>query len=287
MGCFDIFCFICGNNCNNLIQRDANSEYNKIFKKLNWKINCTVLLPNNDVVHNCTETACSIDFTNYLTKKNYSANLWLNDLNYFDNYISNRGIFLHTDCWKYIKNAYGIELKYKDIPVFYTKNYAPLKIKYGDITKYWDQDLDYEKMFFDKNIYMAFSPLESDNIKNITRIKKIVSQIKLKKEKRIGPSVSATFYPNKTIKLGNNNLFWEKKNNKWVELKEEIKIKLYEFINIPKNIKKINDIPQIGEFNKIPLFVNDFYIKNKKYYIKFIGTDKTINDLDKYLSKQI
>ena len=119
---------------------------------------------------------------------------------------------------------------------------------------------------------------------NITRIKKIVSQLKLKKEARKGPSISATFYPNKTVKLGNNNLLWEKKNGKWVELLDKPIIKLFEFITIPKNIKKINLIPQIGQHNTIPLFVNDYYIKNNKYYIEFIGSDILINDLSKKIT---
>jgi len=276
MGCWDIFCFICGNNCNNLGDN----------KKLNWKIDCTLLLANNDVVHDCVEQSCNVDFQNIKTNERYSANIYDNDIDYFDDYITNQGIFLHTDCWKYIKKEYKIELQYKDLPIFYTNfAYEPIKIEYGDIKNYWGQDLDYEQMDLDKKIYMAYSPLESDNIKNITRIKKIVSQLKLKKEIRKGPSVSATFYPNKSIKLGNNNLFWEKKNGKWVELKEKPIIKLYEFNQKPKNTRKIEYTPQIGQHNTIPLFVNNFYIKNKIYYIEFIGSEKMIKELDVFINK--
>lgn len=286
MGCLDIFCFICGNNCNNY-NNSEDSEFIKISKKLDWKINCTMLLANNEVIHNCIEESCSAYFENNKRKERYSASLYSNDTDYFDYYEYNRGIFLHTDCWKYIKKEYNIELQYKDLPVFFTKVDEPLKIDYGVIKHYWEQFTDYEKMYLDKNIYMAFSPLEPDNSKNITRIKKIVSQLKLKKEARKGPSVSATFYPNKTIKLGNNNLFWEKKNGKWVELKEHAIIKLYEFIIKPKKPLKINFMPQIGEHNTIPLFVNKFYGKNKKYYIEFIGSEKMMNELDSYLKKLI
>jgi hypothetical protein len=284
MGCWDIFCFICGNNCNNLGSSEFSEqypEYGKLFKKLNWKKNCSLLLLNNEVVHDCIERDCNVGFENVKTGDRYTANYNI-DIDYFSSRITNYGIYLHTDCWKYIKKSYGIELKYADLPAFNLKlTYEPLNINYGDIKKYWGQDLDYQQMFLDKKIYMAFSPLESDNSKNITRIKKIVSQLKLKKEARKGPSVSATFYPNKTIKLGNNNLFWEKKNGKWVELSDKPIIKLFEFITVPKNKKKINNIPQIGQNNTIPLFVNNFYIQNKKYYIEFIGSEKIINDLSK------
>jgi len=286
MGCWDIFCFICGNNCNNLENEEFSEkypEYKKLHKKLNWKKNCTLLLLNNEVVHDCVERDCNVGFENVKTKSRYTANYNL-DFDYFSNWITNYGIYLHTDCWKYIKNTYGIELKYSDLPTFNTKlTYEPLNINYGEITKYWGQDLNYRQMFLDKKIYMAFSPLESDNNKNLTRIKKIVSQLKLKKEVRKGPSVSATFYPDKTIKLGNNKLFWEKKNGKWSELTEKPIKKLYEFTSAPKNKNKINAIPQLGQHNTILLFVNDYYIENKKYYIEFIGSEKMINDLSKKL----
>jgi hypothetical protein len=289
MGCWDIFCFICGNNCNNLKSDEFSEkypEYEKLYKKLNWKKNCTLLLLNNEVVHDCIEQSCNVDFLNVKTGDRYTAN-WDFGFSYF--YEGKSGIYLHTDCWKYIKSTYGIELKYSDLPTFNLKlTYSALNINYGEITKYWGQDLDYQQMFLDKNIYMAFSPLESDNNKNLTRIKKIVSQLKLKKgakEIRKGPSVSATFYPNKSIKLGNNNSFWEKKNGKWVDLKEKSMIKLYEFNQKPKNTRKIEYTPQIGQHNTIPLFVNKFFIINKKYYIEFIGSEKMINELDIFINK--
>jgi len=290
MGCWDIFCFICGNNCNNIENQrflEQNNEFAKkypdINKKLNWKNKCTLLLVNNEVVHDCVEQSCNVDFLNIKTNKTYTANHY-EFFSYFGG--EEVGVFLHTDCWKYIKNTYGIELSYKDLPTFnINSSDEPLDIKYGEIKRYWGQYFDYQQMFLDKKIYMALSPLESDNSKNITRIKKIISQLKLKKEARKGPSVSATFYPNKVIKLGNNNLFWEKKNGKWVELSETPIKKLYEFTSVPKKTIKINDIPQIGEHNTKPLFVNNFYIKNKKYYIEFIGSEKIMIDLDKYIKK--
>jgi hypothetical protein len=97
-----------------------------------------------------------------------------------------------------------------------------MKIDYGEIKKYWNQYMQYDKMYIDKNIYMLDSPLLTTNIENIKRIKKIVNQMKLKKELRPSPPVSATFYKNNDIKLGDNNKFWIIKNYKWMEIKEDI-----------------------------------------------------------------
>jgi hypothetical protein len=57
MGCYDIFCILCGCPAHGGIYAEENDEikfakYNKI---INWLDNCTLLLANGSVVHNCTE----------------------------------------------------------------------------------------------------------------------------------------------------------------------------------------------------------------------------------------
>jgi hypothetical protein len=128
--------------------------------------------------------------------------------------------------------------------------------------------MDFYNMYLDNNLYMLQSPLYTG--KNVTRIKKIIKQIKLKKELRPSPSISATFYKNNIIKMGNNNKFWIIKNNKWNEIKEDVIKKIF-------NIKPLSSwnfhyLSQIGEFSTIPLFINN--LKNNK--LELIGTTNAI-----------
>ena len=92
------------------------------------------------------------------------------------------------------------------------------KIDYKPIDKYWDQDFNFFLILLDSNEYMCESPFT--NNKNALRIKKILSQMKINTDlNRKGPSVSATFYPDKTIKYGLDNKLWIKSNVN-VEIKE-------------------------------------------------------------------
>ena len=132
---------------------------------------------------------------------------------------------------------------------------------------------------------MLDSPLVSTNKKNIIRIKKIIQQLNIKKEKRPSPSVSATFYKNNEIKLGNDNFFWIIKNGRWNKIKDEVFKKTIIFDKkFNKNVKMlsiINKIPAIGEYNNEPLFVLNFKKTNKgEIQIIFIGIEKSINNLN-------
>ena len=64
-----------------------------------------------------------------------------------------------------------------------------------------------------------------------------------------------------------------------MELNEKVITKEYKFIGIPKSERKINLIPQIGESNKIPLFVSDFYKYRKNNFIELVGTEKTLKSI--------
>ena len=97
---------------------------------------------------------------------------------------------------------------------------------------------------------MVESPLV--NIKNASRIKKNIKQLKIKSG-RSGPSISASFYKNGDIKIGNDGYFWIIKNNKWMKINEK---PIIEIIKIKNNLLK--KIPQIGYTNKEPLFVKDY-----------------------------
>ena len=251
MGCWDIYCFICGNTCHSSDHDDYPNLNKKeiilLNKELKWLNKCTMLLANNKIIHGCKEVSCNNQF--------YKNGIKLN---------------------------YGIELKFGDICVKIYKKFDPLNIDYGIIKKYWNQFISYDDIYNDNNMYIIKDPLLNDN-KNTIRIKKIFTQLKLKKIIRPGPSVSATFYKNNDIKIGNNNKFWIISGNKWIQLKDNVIKKKYNINNNLKKNKKINTIPQIGEYNTVPLFVNSFEFKNKMSIIEYIGTVETINYIDKNL----
>lgn len=282
---WDIYCCICGFSC-----IGANFDYLKEeFKNFNIDISDKDI---KNIVHDIKWVNKKI--TLYANNK---IKVWKNNEYDISNHLpfvddNEYGILLHYDCWKFIKINYGIKLEYKNLPVNYidinkvknksTNQTILMNINYGEITKYWQQFMAFERIYIDNNLYMIQSPLVTNNTKNINRIKKIVNQLKLKKELRPSPSISASFYKNNIIKIGNNNKFWIIKNKKWYEIKEDV-IKKQFNIN-PKNIWKFmypskylsNYLPLIGEYNIIPLFINN--IKNNK--LELIGTQNTISEFE-------
>ena len=79
----------------------------KIKKMLNNYLDqinrCTILTPNNEIHHNCINSDCSSSFINKDNKNEYDIGVYYNLFSYFSDNYKNKGIFLHTDCWKYIK----------------------------------------------------------------------------------------------------------------------------------------------------------------------------------------
>lgn len=306
MGCWDVFCFICGNPCHSMFRdsvqffkdeiewyklhkkskhyqslkkwydiyeskRDIIHEINKAIKSTEWMNKNTMLLATNKIIHGCKETSCNINFVD----KN--GNVYIHDPagSYKDMNMS-YGIFIHTDCWNFINKNYGIKLKFSDIPVFVSKNYLkPVEfINYGKIENYWLQDFKFIEIVIDKNVYICSSPLLED--KNISQIKSNFSKLKIKPD-RPSPRSSATFYKSKTYKIGENKNIWFIKNNKWNELKDKIiedtvvypiaKLSDYKFIHILK---------YIGEFNSTPVFVKNINKNKKNIEITFIKSQDLI-----------
>ena len=266
MGCWDIFCFLCGNNChgirnepeefleyiseNKQVQKDYIIKFNKMIKNTKWLTKCTFLCANNMVIHGCKETGCNIQFYDKKTKKYYYHNGY-----YVENGLY--GLFVHTDCWKFIKKEYNIKLNFSYLPILNFKNYNNKLFKfinYGTIEKYWGQDFNFNQIILDNNQEICISPLKSDLVAN--NIKKIFSKLKIRSDDtRISPVVSATFYTSNTYKVGTNRNIWCKKGNKWVEIKDTIKI-------IVPNLKAKN-IVLMGDVNKEPIFIINI-ITNKK-----------------------
>jgi len=306
MGCWDIYCFICGNTCHNLLgdineyieeiksidisKTRKQNEFTKYIKKIQssptiisdlkelnkntkWLNKCTMLLSDNNIVHNVEETGCNILFE----KENFSAeHIGRGNLCGLFQYGTPCGIFIHTDCWKFVKNKYNIELNISYLPpVSEITNYKNFNIDYGEIEKYWDQDFKFSELAVDKKQYLCSSPLKND--KNITQIKKNINNLKLKNKDRVGPVVSATFYKNGDIKIGKNKNFWIIKNNKWTEIKEKI-IKQKVHIDISKVNNKqrkiIENIPLVGLYSKQPLFMSTTKgIKKNVVEVEFLLTE--------------
>ena len=74
-----------------------------------WLNQCTLLCANTKVIHGCKEVACIITF------QDKKGNRYTNSTRYdFD---APHGVFAHTDCWKYVKQEYGISLNYSHLPI--------------------------------------------------------------------------------------------------------------------------------------------------------------------------
>ena len=297
MGCFDIFCIICGNSCYSYVYEQEfteswdNVSIDKIKKlkvnqKMKWLNKCTMLLKNNKVIHGVTEVTCGNEF------QSKTGQHYIHHPHSIDGipFIYPEGLFMHTDCWKFIKKEYNVKLTYGDLPLIInpknTYKYSLDGINYGKIADYWSQCMEHNQMIVDDNIWMSFSPLDSTaymHSKNISRIKKIVSQLKINKDaKRVGPNVSATFYKNGDIKLGNNGSFWIKKAGRWVEMDIEIEKRTYKFKpNDKKMCTRLAKISSIGEENRVALFINDYITSNNVCSIDIIGDSELLEKLDK------
>jgi hypothetical protein len=303
MGCWDVFCFICGNPCHSFlngyidsieetINEEIKSSYpkfvkdelkklkeyknlitdlKKLEKKIKWMNKCSMLLINDKIVHGLEESACNVFFEN---KKFGAEHIQMQnscDASFVEK--GNCGIFIHTDCWKFIKKEYNVELKFSNLPklqkINWNKNFD---INYGTIEKYWIQDFNFTNLVCDKNQYLCSSPLVED--KNMKQIKKNINSLKIKNDpNRIGPSVSATFYNNGDIKIGKNKYFWIKKNDKWLQINEK-PIKINIEINYKKISKKIENylikIPFIGQYNIEPIFIISSQEEKSIYNIQLI-----------------
>ena len=295
MGCWDTYCLACGFPCHSnkyIIEAAEETKDNNIIKQMRHIIKETNHFNNNifltvddRTIQNCKEVSCNINFVSPSGEKlviiGYGTSLDLG---------ITPGIFIHTQCWKLIKDVYGINLKYSDLPIFYThiigkkykKDDSPIdKINYGPITKYWGQYFDYVKLIQDKNIYM----IDMSDDKNISRIKKIISQYKLKNDpKRIGPNISATFFNIGTIRLGNDKNFWEKKNNKWQQIKERSIQKEYTLKNPSKKIlERLYAIPMIGESNTRPTFIKSMNWRKNNFEVKVVTLESHLDQIDKLI----
>jgi hypothetical protein len=289
MGCWDIYCFLCGNTCHssnflyetflenvNLYETTKkkvsikNFKYHyelykkniKLFeKKINlfekntkWLNNCIFLCANNKIIYNCKEIECNIIFQD--KNKNEYQNTTFYDSNY------PYGVFIHTDCWKFIKKEFNVSLNYSHLPINIhdiTKSKIFNFINYGMIENYWGQYFNFIDLFLNNDEELILSPIK--NLIVSKNISKIFKQLNIRLDlKRISPPVSATFYKTNIYKIGINGNIWFVKSNKWIECKDTIHIKYLDTINKAFLIKKI---VFIGDYNDEPIFIVNKIQHNK------------------------
>lgn len=308
--CFDIFCAICGNPCNssewvyklflscieeykqlsrkkkldkNEIPRfnfikgyyeltEKDPDFIKKFRNLNkitkWMNKCSILLIDNRVIHNVTEKNCNVVF--YDNKNNQYEHI-VNTIESPTEKTSNRGMFIHSDCLKYINNKYKIKLTFNDLPIIQNKIHLDKMVPYidqGRIKKYQEQDFGFIDIIKNEEEFLCYSPLLKK--KNIGQINKNVNKLKLKPHRK-SPIVSATFYKNGDVKIGNNKMFWMKKQSKWVQINDN---PIIITIETKKTNKSLNKIPYIGVYNTKPLFIMSLNIIRNKYIYKILTTKK-------------
>lgn len=299
MGCADLFCFVCGNRYDSFdnflddyLKNKSTVQEEDIrnaVKKSAWMSDITMLLSDGEIVHDCTNSNCYNEFID----KSYKVYFHLEQTEDFDKY----GIFLHTDCWKYIQKKYGIDLTYNDLPIILAPDMDPFEyvnINYGAMKQYWAQDFKLLELLknacpsplagrakqatrrmppTNKHMYMLESPL-IDNKQNITRINKILKQFKIKNKKeaskRKSPNVSATFFDEGVMKFGNDGNLWIIKNNKWVLTDEKFVTVTHFFNPKKKRDKKVYQLPRIYDSTKVPIYINkvngntvDFLVSTK------------------------
>jgi hypothetical protein len=297
MGCWDIFCFLCGNPCHkpSADLKDIfleNIEYYETIKNTNKKktflnenigfenyndyktepkkflAKLTKFNFNSSWLSNCTFLSANNKIVHgckeigcnieFIDK---NKNLYLNQ-SIFESDRDMYGIFTHTDCWKYILKEYKIKLTYSHLPIINIEVTKPKVfdfIDYGKIEDYWSQDFNFIKMISDSNENLSLSPLKSDLVgKNI---KRVFTKLKIKTNGRQSPFTSATFYTNNTYKIGSNGNIWIKKSGKWIELKDTVEYNLF-----PANKYLIKKPVYIGSPNTEPVFLVLFE-KNKRIVI--------------------
>ena len=255
MGCWDIYCSLCGLPLN-------TGEFDNI-KLPKWLRRCTLLLNNNKNVSNAKEVSCNVDF---VTKNN----------SYYGVFRPYLFIAIHTDCLKFINSEKKIKLRYSDFPInskLYnqtnsTKSFV-FNIDYKPISKYWAQIFDIEQYIADG--HSLETPLKNNRTSKF--IINIFNKLKIKTD-RVGPRVSATLYDDNDLLIGSDNNIWCINKNKWTKLND---LETYNFatnIDITKkNIQILNDVYKFFEYN---------YIDDRRYNQFVLFSIPRIGQVSKY-----
>jgi hypothetical protein len=256
---------------------DDNDDYCNVKKKINsklgWLNKCTFLTMNDQIIHGCIETHCNVSFQKGNKKYEHMTNFTTGSFNDILGRCDNMGVFVHDDCWKYVKNEFDVELKYSSFPIDKTniKYYDKiLNINYGKIEAYWSQDFQFDVAYKKGHSYLCESPLK--NTESAKAIKKILTILKIKdKKERMSPSTSATFYKSGIIKVGIDGNFWKISKGKWVKMQGDVKLsKVSVDILDKKAIKKLNSLNQIGDICNGTIAIKSFEYDKKKKKVNLI-----------------
>ncbi len=297
----DFLCFVCGGpEFDTIYSEDAKykNTYDSVYlKKIHNHLNSLVFLTlDNEVI-----TECSGSDGSYTSKNNESKlttyHYFLGSRNYLSkhgNTLHTEGIFCHTGCYAFISKEYGINLTYSKLPQLEFDNYSAMMkpvitnnpSPYKKISKYWGQYFDQDhKVISNKDLYLVDiddSVTQKEikaNLKNFG-----VNDIKLDTE---SPQLSAKYYENGIIKIGQNKRFWINNNEKWKMLNDELKIiqkiiknktlnSKAKKIKVDKLKKFINSIPSVTECNTKCLFIIDvkFDNGNNQIIMTFVCSSK-------------
>lgn len=275
------------NHEHNTQNHTKNHIQNKISKTLKWLERCTILLSNGETVHDVKHDGCSTGF--YKNKDKYEG---IDCINHLKNnkYISNGGIWVHTDCYKFCSNFLNVKLNFSmfhNNSYGHTKTHGPL---FPRMMNYLEQDFDFMKVFKNNEQWLLSSPLNDDkhSIRNIARIKRVLgrhkltpSVVKAKLKSRITPFCPASLRQNLSYMVGMNNKVWRKMNGKWVEQKD---YKVLDINTSNKIITKIKPLFKKSLFNKYhtsnainPVFILKYHNDKLKLISNDAGYKKIIS----------
>lgn len=325
MGCWDVFCFLCGNPSHKSfynstqLKEDINfyeskekkskwfidyfkpiyqaylsnpkfmdeikvgSNHQSIEKLTKWMDSCTFLTVDNRVIHKCREVTCNVTFVD--SKRNQYVHDPEKTLRDYTDQGMNYGVFVHTDCYKWVRSTYKFDLKFDHLPIVYpTKPAYSSKVfahvKYGPIEKYWAQDFDFVSAVINSDAGLLSSPLSTWSA-TTKRIGKIFSQLKIRLgTDRVGPVVSASFYSNGTYRVGSNGTIWIISGGKWKEIKEPV-VKLTYTISQTKLAKLTKDFVALGEPSSVPVFITGIAIGKNNVELNLLSTQSQIEKLNK------
>lgn len=210
MGCYDVFCPLCGGPLNGIYYIPGFEIFYgddlppKVKKVSKWMKRVTLLLPNKTIM-GTTEVDCASTFS----KSGVEYDFWM-DVGF------KNGVALHDDCWR-IAKKYKLSYKNFENKSFKKDMYGFLVkgLDYKVIEKYWAQVFNTDNLLKDKNDYLLDSPLKSKKnaerfINNIKKLMKSKKEIVVKKE-RPSPADSATKFRVGTKKRGGDGTIWKVK----------------------------------------------------------------------------
>ncbi len=154
MGCYDVYCFVCGCSCysmNNEFIKDLLENYKEYLKKPNsaefkyykdlfksiskypnffeeikklylktkWLSKCSFLTVDDKLIKNVKEIMCNGQFKASTGDNLYHQYSFNNDTDFAVR--NNLGVFIHNNCLQFIKKNYGIDIRFSDLPVYIEK----------------------------------------------------------------------------------------------------------------------------------------------------------------------